>query len=386
MSEPIGYPSPDLGAYVDLRVFDVPDQQIIQAMIDYYGIVNPGWIAREGNTEILLMEIIALGIAEGVVAVNRLPGAVVESVLQLADVSKDYGAPATATATLTLADGLGYTIPTGTRFYLPLASGTVTFLSEPPDVSVASGETAATVNLITATNTAAANGVQAPTKLVIADQLWMVQSVALASTVIGGRDPETDTQWRDRGVARLRRFSDAAVVPRHFEALIDEDPRVGRVLVVDLWDGSAVPPGDPGDNPGHITAAVIAPDGSDLGPGDLTDLEAIAEQLAAAMLDVHVLNIITDEVDVVAVVNILPGYDETVTLTNVQTTVREYVDPLSWPANEPLRHNEFVSVIDQVPGVNYVVSVTVNGSGGDVALSSPLAVPIANAVTITAGS
>lgn len=386
MSEPISFSSPDIGSYVDLRLFDVPDQALIDAMITHYGIVNPGWIAREGNTEVLLMETIALGIAEGVVAINRLPGAVVEAILQLAEVSKDYGAPATATATVTVADGLGYTIPTGTRFYLPLTTGTVVFLSEAPDVTIPSGQTSVIVPIITEINTAAGNGVQAPTRLVLADSLYMVQSVALASTVTGGRDPETDEQWRDRGVARFRRFSDALTVPRHFNAAIDEDARVGRVMTIDLWDGSVVTPGDPGDDPGHVTVAVLGTDGMPLEPADLTELEAMTEGLAAAMLDVHVVDITTDEIDIVAVVHVAAGFAEATVLTNAETTLRQYLDPLNWTVNEPVRHNELVSVLDQSPGVDYVVSITANGSSGDVALSSPRSLPVADAVTVTAGS
>lgn len=386
MSEPIAFPSPDLGSYVDLRLFDVPDQALIDAMIAYYGIVNPGWLAREGNTEVLLMETLALGIAEAVAAINRLPGAVVEAILQLADVRKDYGAPATATATITLADGLGYTIPTGTRFYLPLTTGTVVFLSEAPDVTVPAGETEAAVNLISETNTGKANGVQAPTRLVLGDQLYMVQSVALASTVTAGRDPETDTQWRDRGVARFQRFSDALTVPRHFNAAVDEDARIGRVITIDLWDGSVVTPGDPGDDPGHVTVAVLGIDGAAVTQPVLDELEAMTEELAAAMLDVHVLNAEVDTIDIVAVVHVKTGSAEATVLTTAQTVLREYIDPLSWAADEPIRHNELVSVLDQAPGVDYVVSITADGSGSDVALSSPRALPVAGTVTITAGS
>lgn len=386
MSEPIAFAPPDLGAYIDLRIFDVPDQVLISTMISYYQIVNPGWIAREGNTEVLIMEALALGIAEGVVAINRVPGAVVETILQLAEVTKDYGAPATATVTITLADGLGYTIPTGTKFYLTLPTGVVTFLSMAPDVTVPSGETSVVVPIISATNTGAANGVEAPTRLILADQLYMVQSVVLASVVTGGRSPETDAQWRDRGVARFRRFSDALVVPRHFNAAVDEDPRVGRVMTIDLWDGSVVTPDDPGDDPGHITIAVLGVDGLDLDSSVLTDLQTMCQSLAAAMLDVHVVNATTDTIPIVTVVAIKAGSDEATVLTAVQTTVRTYIDPLSWAVNSPVRHNELVSVIDQVVGVDYVVSVTANGGTSDVALSSPLALPLAGTVTVTAGT
>jgi uncharacterized phage protein gp47/JayE len=383
MSAPLVRPPVDLGAYVDLRVFDVPDQDLISAMIAYYGIVNPGWVPREGNTELLLMEAIALAIAENVATINRLPGAVVEAVLHLAGVDRDFGAPATVTATVNIADGLGYTIPTGTRFYLPLATGTVVFLAQAPDTQIAPGNTSATINLISQINTAAANGVASGTRLVLADQLSMVQTVLLSSTVANGRDPETDAAWRDRGVARLKRLSDALVVPAQFNAFIDEDVRVGRVMTVDLWDGSVGSPHTPGADPGHITACVLDPTGLALATPTLTDLQAQAQAKAAAMLSVHVINATLDTITVVASIRTAAGFTSATVLASVVAAVRNYINPLTWTAGAPLRHNEFVSVIDQVPGVDYVVTITLNGGSGDVAASAPKALPQAGTVTVT---
>lgn len=384
MSAPLSRPSADIGAYVDLRIFDVPSQELVDAMITMYGISNPGWLPNEGNTEILLMEAIALGVAENVAVINRLPGAVVEAILALAGVSKDFGAPATATATVNVADGLGYTIPTGTRFYLQLATGdVVVFLSQPPDLQIASGATTATVSLITQLNTAAANGVAAPARLVLADQLNMVQTVLLASTVAGGRDPETDMAWRDRGVARLQRLSDTLVVPTQFNAAIDEDPRVGRVMTVDLWDGSVATPGAVGSNPGHITSAVLDPTGLPLSTATLTDLQNITQAKAAAMLSVHVVNAVLDTITAVVSIRTKGGSIPAAVATAVIAAIRNYVNPITWVAGVPLRHNEFVSLIDQVPGVDYVVSVTLNGSAGDIAASTPKALPQAATPTVT---
>ncbi|HZE02624.1 MAG TPA: baseplate J/gp47 family protein [Pseudonocardiaceae bacterium] len=380
MSTPLNRPPVDLGSYVDLRIFDVPSQDLVDAMITMYGISNPSWIPREGNTELVLMEAIALGVAENVVAINRLPGAVVEAVLQLAGVFKDFGAPATATATITLADGLGYTIPTGTRFYLPLANGTVVFLSQAPDVQIASGQTSATINLISQINTAAANGVLAPARLVLADQLNMVQTVVLASTVAGGRDPETDAEWRDRGVAAFKRLSSTLVTPNQFNAAVDEDPRIGRVMTIDLWDASG---STPGTVPGHITSAVLDPTGLALASGVLTDIQATIQAQAAAMLVVHVINATLDTINVVATIRTAAGYTPATVAASVVATIRNYVNPLTWAAGGVLRHNEFVSVIDQVLGVDWVGTVTLNASSGDVSASAPKALPQAGTVTIT---
>lgn len=383
MSQPLSRPPADLGAYVDLRVFDVPSQDLVNAMITMYGISNPAWIAREGNTEVLLMETIALAVAENVATINRLPGAVVEASLQLAGVFKDFGAPAVATATINVADSLGYSIPTGTRFYLSLAGGTVVFLSQAPDVQIAPGSTSGTVNLIGQINTAAANGVLAGARLVLADQLNMVQTIVLASTVAGGREPETDQAWRDRGVAAFQRLSSTLVTPNQFNAAINEDPRVGRTLTVDLWDGSVGSPTLPGTNPGHITSSVLDPTGLPLSMSDLASLQSATQAEAAAMLSVHVINAALDTINIVATFRTAPGYAVAAVTAGVVAAIRNYVNPLTWAAGGVLRHNEFVSLVDQVPGVDYVSSVRLNGSANDLTASTPKALPQANLIDVT---
>ncbi len=131
MSSPAGLPVLDLSAYVDLRLFDVTDQEVIAAALAQLELNVPELELREGHMETLLLESIALEIAEQIVAINRLPGAVVETIIQLVGVTRDVGAEPTATATVEAGDTVGHTIPAGTRVWLPLPSGdAVTFLVE----------------------------------------------------------------------------------------------------------------------------------------------------------------------------------------------------------------------------------------------------------------
>src|SRR4051794_9972403 len=101
----------------------------------------PEWTPREGHSEGLLIEAIALEVAEAVVAVNRLPGAALETLLRFAGVDRDYGAAPLAFAQVTCADSLGHEIPAGTRLYCTTADGQafVTMLVESPGVTIPSG-------------------------------------------------------------------------------------------------------------------------------------------------------------------------------------------------------------------------------------------------------
>lgn len=383
MSSPgVGPASPDLSNYVNLKVYDRTDQQIIETALGRMRLDMPELVIREGAIEVMLLESLALETNESVVAINRLPGAAVETVLHLAGVDKDYGAPAFTTATITLGDTLGHTIPGGTRFYLPLGDGrAVTFLAEPPNLIIPVGADTGVLNLVSAEFTGDANGVPVGSVLVPADPLPFIERVVTASAVADGRGPETDEAWRTRGVQRLARLSDALVIPRHFEAAAGERPEVGRAMALDNYDPAQA--GVPGDHAGHITVAVLATDGTLLSADAKSDITAYMEERAATMLVVHVIDVAVQTITIAATVTVMPGFDAATVQSSVVDTVKTYLDPLQWQWGQTIYHNEMVALLDAVSGVDRVVTVTVNGSAGDVELNSPSTLPRSQAADIT---
>jgi uncharacterized phage protein gp47/JayE len=384
VTSPSIQPSPDLSGYVELRIFDLSDQDIVAGAIAALQLNMPGWIPREGNTEILILESLALEIAEGVVAINRLPGAVVQALLLLAGVDKDFGVAPVASATFTLGDANGYTIPAGTRLYLPLEDGsTVAFLVQVPGLEVPAGDVTGTCAIIADTFTGRANGTPIGSPLIMASPVPFVESVELATAIADGADPETDDEWRDRGVARLSRLSDALVVPRHFEAAALELPEVTRAVGIDLWD--PLGGGVPGDDPGHMTVAVLGENGATLSTEAKDAIEQSMEARAVAVLDVHVTDVTIVTVAMTAQVTVLDGYDVTVTLDAVHDALVAYVDPLTWAWGGKIRRNEVISLVDRVPGVDYVIDVSIAGNPGDYTIVGPATLPKAGTVTVTEG-
>jgi uncharacterized phage protein gp47/JayE len=378
-------PSPDLSAYVNLRVFDLSDQDVVEGALAALLLNLPGWIPREGNTEVLLLESFALEVSEMITAVNRLPGAVIQALLLLAGVDKDFGIAPVASATFTLGDANGHNIPAGTRLYLPMDDGsTVPFLVMLPGLDIPPGDTTGTTSIIAEVFTGQANGTPAGTAMVMASPVPFVEAVTLATTVADGTDPETDEEWRDRGVARLSRLSDALVVPRHFEAAALERPEVTRAVGIDLWDplGS----GDPGDDPGHMTVAVLGENGAALSTEQKDEIEQEMEARAVAVLDVHVIDVTITNVALTATVAIADGFEEATTTAAVEAALRAYVDPLTWTWGGIIRRNEIISLVDRVDGVDYVVDVTIGGGSGNYTIVGPANLPKAGAVTITVGT
>lgn len=385
MSSPGALPPPDITSYVDLRPFDVPDQLIVDTALAQAKLNLPGWIPNEGDTEVLLIESLALEIAEAIVAVNRVPGAVVQALLLLAGVSPDYGAPPSATATITFGDDLGHTVPAGTRVHLRLSDGTsVTFLVEPPGLTVFPGDDSGVVSLIGDSFTARANGVTAGALLEMADPVPFVDSVTLDTAVVDGRDPETDDQWRDRGVQRLSRLSDALVIPRQFQAAALERAEVAAALAIDNYDPVTGP--DPGDNPGHITVAVLGDGGAPLSVEAKDAIRIDLDARSVGVLVVHVVDATVVTVPVATTVIPIAGADFDVVTDNVQAAVAAYLDPLKWTFGSTVYLNEMISLIDQVQGVDRVVTVTINGVAANYVIVGVAALPEAGTVTVTDGS
>lgn len=387
MSGPGVTPPVDLTGYIDLRLYDVSDQQIVNTAIATTQLNLPGWVPNEANTEVIIMEALALEIAELIVAANRVTGAVAVAILGLIGITRDLGAPPVATATVTFGDLLGHTVPAGTRIHLQLADGsTVTFLVEPPGLTVAPGDGSGVVSLISDTFTSAANGTPTGTTLTMADRLTFVDSVVLATDVADGRSPETDNEWRDRGVDRLSRLSDALVLPRHFVAAALENPLVGIATGLDLYDPGQA--GVPGDHPGHMTVAVLDEAGVALSAPAKAALEAAMKESAVAILDVHVMNAAIVTVAVAATVVPNAGAVWATVAASVTDAINAYIDPIAWSnrsGGATIYLNEMISLIDQVSGVNRVVSVTLAAVAANYAIAGIAALPNAGVITLTQG-
>lgn len=375
-------PAPDLTSYVDLRPFDLSDQEIVSAGLNYLRTNLPGYDPKEGHTEVLLLEAIALQGAETIVAANRVPGAVVQALLVLAGVDQDYGAPPEATATITFSDALGHTLPPGTRIYLPLGDGqTVTFLVERPGLVVAPGGTSGVASLIGDQFTSAANGLPIGTAMVLADPLPFVESITLATAVANGDDRETDEQWRDRGVQRLSRLSDALVVIRHFRAAVLERPEVTAALAIDQWDptsGNA-----PTEDDGHVTIAVLGPGGTALSTEAKDAIRADLEERAHSALVIHVIDVALSAVAIATSVVPLAGFTWASVQAAVEDALEAYFDPLTWTFGSTIYRNELIALIDRVSGVDRVVTLTINGAGTDVTLSGTAVLPTPGVMTVT---
>lgn len=357
----------DLAGYLELYVLeDLDAQDVVDRALELAVTRLPGWEPREGNTEVVAVEALALEVSELVFRLNRLPAAIVEALLRLFGLDRDPGTPPVGEVRFVVSDADGHVVPAGTTVLLELASGEEPVeLTTDRDLVVPAGDLEATVEVTGTEATGRANGVDAGTPVTVADAVPFVERAELAVDLSGGAPIEDGPAFLDRGARRLQRLVTTLVLPEHFTSAALEDPRVGRATTVDLYDPAQA--GDPGDHAGHVTVVVADEAGTSLDPAARDELDAALELQAQANLAVHVADPDTATIDVEVTVVRRRGYDPAAVEAAIGETVAAYLDPAAWPWDTVVRRFELVALVDQVAGVDYVVEVRLAAGGGTLA-------------------
>ncbi|HST43086.1 MAG TPA: baseplate J/gp47 family protein [Conexibacter sp.] len=217
--------------------------ELEQIAIAYLQDALPGWEPAEGDLMTWLIAAHARMVAEERDIAADVP---LEQILrplgeEVHRVLPRVATPATVEATVTLRDGLGYTIPKGAEMLVRTAGDDGVTMAVVDDVTVAPtpGEPAvkgiAIVRLraIAGREGTAGNGLRAPDNTVVPiRQLEFIESVALAGTSFGGTDAESDDQYLQRLVDTLALTSPVPILADDFAALARQQAGVGRALAL----------------------------------------------------------------------------------------------------------------------------------------------------------
>lgn len=272
--------SPDVRPYVNLTLFDLTPQDLYDNAVQTLLTNLPGWVAREGNIEVLLLENQALMLSEGIFAINRLPSAITEIMARLFGITRDPGAAPTCTLEFTMVGTAGYTIPAGTQVRLDLmtSDAAIVFTTD-VDLVIAPASSTGQVTATGGTFTDIANGIN--NQLVpLIDALLYVNQVEIVTAVTGGRVAETDQDYFTRAASKFSRLNDTLVLPSDFQARSTDDPSIyARASVYDNWSPNTIP------TP-VITDVTNATTGGTLGDGTysyrITAINAQGQTLASA--------------------------------------------------------------------------------------------------------
>lgn len=381
--------SPDVTPYVDLTLYDRDPQTLYEDAQAALEALIEDFVARESATEVLLMEAIAEQVSYLIFAANRLPGAVTSVLLQLLGLNPLPGLPAEASFEFTGSIDTGYTVPAGTRLQMALSSTTTVTFETDEDLDVPNGTY---VGSVAATATEVGedpHSLLAGDPVTVIDALIFIEGAELVAAPVGGRDPETDADFLDRGTGRLLRLTEALVLPQHFERYMLEQAEVFRAKSIDLYDPGQA--GSPGDHGGHTTVAVAKTNAGLFDAGEKSQFETDMEDRAHAGLDVHVVDPDVFAIDVTVQVVKEPAAVDATVQQAVSDALTDYFDPDQWGWDTTVYYNELISLIDGVTDVRRVGTLTIGVDGGaqsaaDATISSnyPLTTPGTLTITVVA--
>lgn len=368
--------SPDLTPYVDLRPFDRDVQDVYETAVQNLKTRIPEWNStREDSIENMLLEAMALEVAESIMAINRLPGAIVVALMKMYGVERSEGNAAKTSVKFRAVDSFGYTVPGGTRFAVDVEDedDPLIFVTDNP-VVIPNGSMEAEITATAVTFTDAANEIPAGTIVTVIDSITFLETATLASPVVGGSGPESDEQWFSRGVQRLRRLVDTLVVPEHFRAAALENSLVQKVKVLDLYNpsGNPVTPA-----PGNVTLVVYGPSRV-LTAAEREALRSGLQERSIASLGVHVIDPTIVPVNVTTSVKPFAGYSTTEVQNAVSAAIASYLSPLNWDWSKQVRVNELIALVSNVPMVDYVETLTMTGGS-----AAATALPVAGTLNVT---
>lgn len=368
--------SVDWTDYVDLTPYDVSAVDLFEDAISYAQQTLPAWVPEAGNIEVVVTEAVATIAARVIAAANRVPGAVVETLLKLFDIDRSDGIKATGTVSITAVDSVGYTVPAGTAVsYFPV-DGTqpLTYILD-NDVTIAAGSTTGTSTVTAQVVGTAHNKPSTGARLQVLATMPYVLSTSFSVAPSGGADAESDDEFFDRAVTTLASYSSALVTENQISTyVLTNYPTVHRCKTYSRRRSADRDTTD-GDYTTHDGYALVVltkenddiNDTSDvsLTASELQEIEDDLEDRTVSSLEVELANAQLISIDVSASFNVLPTYLTSAVEDAVTAALQNYLNPNTWDWDSVVRANEIVVLIDQVPGVDYVSSVALDLNGGE---------------------
>lgn len=363
-------------------MFDQDAQDIFDASLINLRENIPEWSPREGNIEVLLLEAIAQPVSELIFANNRLPAAMSEVIMAWYGIERDPGSEPKTNIRFTINMTDGLTIPANTAVSLDLEALGMDPIVFSTDVELVI-EAGQNTGIVSATARgvyiADANGIPANTAMAVLDSIIYVDSAYTNIAVWDGSPPEEDIDWYTRGFQRLQRLTETLVLPHHFTAIALEQTYIERAFVVDNFD--AVAPGTPGAQLGFVSLYVYG-NNEQVSTDDKADLLGKITPATHAGLIVRIAEPTLTEVDVEATVVLEPTADVGTTIIAVEQAVQDFLSPMTWDWGGVVRRNDLISLITNVPGVDFVDTLVTPAA--NITLTGAANLVTSGAVVITA--
>lgn len=370
--------SKDVPEYEALNLLNYgTEPDLVAAATAYAMAAMPEWRPRAGNTEMVLIESLAVMLGPEIMAIQMLPGQIVEQLMKLYGVARSPGAPVVGRAKFTVTNSSPtQTIPAGTRLRLPIpgTGETVDFLTQDELLIITSEAATGVVNIYAEYLGPVGNSTPTGTGLEVVDQLPFVESVVTEGTLSGGAGQEGDYEFQGRASATLARLTSTLVLPESFQFAAASRPEVGRAKVFDMYD-----PANPLVNPavGHVTVALAGPNGEVL-PGAVTsEIRSWLAGQALASLKINVIDPTYTTVNITVSVKPSFGYTAAQVQASVKAALTSWLDAKTWDWNPVVGQYAIVAKVAAAAGV-----AEVTAAPADINLAGKAPLPTLGTITV----
>ncbi|MGL3805834.1 baseplate J/gp47 family protein [Paeniglutamicibacter sp. R2-26] len=334
------------------------EQDIVTAAVEHAQNALPEWQPRAGNTELVLIESLALIMGVEALSIQMLPNQIVEQLMGLYGVTRNPGLPSTGKILFRVTNSSPMqVIPAGTRlrYELEATDETVDFLTL-DTLTIATAETLSGQVMIGAEEVGVeGNNIPVGAEFELVTQLPFIESVSLTEATRGGEGEEPDNDFTARAAAVLSRSNNTLVLPENFTAAAISDPTIGRARTLDLYNPTGTP-----KSPavGHVTVAVVAKDGEPLTPGAMETMRQSLSNQALASLQVHVVAPTYTTVNLAVAVAPRAGFQPDEVQATVEDAIRAWVNPETWDWSPTVDQYALIGVVHDVAGVRTVTSAS----------------------------
>jgi uncharacterized phage protein gp47/JayE len=378
-----------VGDFVNLDLPSDPEQ-LREQMFDTIRSRWPDWEPADGNLETWMVDAFARLGSEVIDLVQRAGEEIFKEfgtdIMQLPPETELH---ATGQSTWTMIDNAGYTIFAGTEVGIPASGNDLVAFEVVSDVTVPPGSTVTgtgEVSLRAVIGGTDANELDATPVLISAFDY--VDTIVLEDPTSGGQDEEDPADYIERLRDELELLTPTPILPEEFAVLALRVPGVYRAVCVDGWNPTAPSTG----NDRYAGLVCLDENGDDVDAGVKTAVEEYLDALREVNFVVDVGAPTVTAIDVTTTVRCYETFEPADVDAAVTAALEEFFSPLRWGTpsvgspdtdwvnTDEVRFLEVAACINNVAGVNYIESLTVEGAGVDVALSG--VVPLTNAGTI----
>ena len=389
------YEWPSSVPYVPYPITTDPDR-LLEDAYAYLEFHVPGWVPASGNLDVWILEAVARMVAEAREVAADVPDTIFmrfgTDLLQTPAQEATY---ARGMAEVTLASNpSGFNIPAGLTIAATDALGIQRGFQVELDHFAPAGDTTYEVMIVALETGPYYNGLGAANPTVLVDSWAGIIDVALSSTTSGGADAETNVEYMSRLSQRLVLLSPTPILPQEFALLSLDHPSVGRAVAIDGYN----PTGPLTGQSRTVSVVVADPAGQALSAPVKAEVDALLQSYREVNFNVFVIDPTYTTINVTASVVPVPGYDAAQMAIEVADALRMYLspanwgsphtggqfgDPFPWTNETKVRYLELTTVVNNVPSVDYIVSMTVNGGTADITMTGVGPLPNPGTMTIT---